>query len=348
MAQKRAGDVDAFIAKPDFSTPIILIYGPDAGLVSERAERLAAASGADLNDPFATVVLAADDLEKDVGRLYDEARTVPMFGGRRLIRVRGGSSGKALAEAVGELAAGPSADAVVIIEAGDLRKNAPLRMAAERAGGAMALPCYQDEARSLERMIDEELRANGLTIEKPARDLLRSRLGADRMASRGEIVKLCLYAYGKETIDEADVDVVVGDVSSETVDEIVDAAAGGEVRKLPHLMNRLVASGTPPFLLLQALMRHFQALQLSRQAIERAGEPIGRVVDRRRPHFRRRAALETALGLWTLDTLGEALVAIEKAILQSRTAAALGDVVIRQTVLDLAVKAARLRLRGRR
>ncbi|SKA35486.1 DNA polymerase III subunit delta [Consotaella salsifontis] len=347
MAEKRAGDVEAFVARPDFTAPILLLYGPDAGLVSERAGRLAAASGIDESDPFATVILAADELEKNIGRLFDEARTVSMFGGRRLVRVRG-TGGKALAEAVADLASDPPSDTIVIVEAGELRKSSPLRAAAERGRGAMALPCYQDEARALDRMIDEELRAAALKMTEPARDLLRSRLGADRRASRSEVQKLCLYAYGSGEITDEDVRTVVGDVSAETVDEIIDAAASGEVRKLPALIDRALSSGTPGFLLLQGLLRHFHGLQVMRQAVERAGEPVSRVVERKRPHFRRRPALETALGTWTLSAIGEALIQIEAAVLATRRSASISDALVRQTVLELGVQAARARTRSDR
>ena len=43
MTAIKAADVDRFIAKPDPRMPIVLVYGPDAGLVRERVDALAAA-----------------------------------------------------------------------------------------------------------------------------------------------------------------------------------------------------------------------------------------------------------------------------------------------------------------
>jgi DNA polymerase-3 subunit delta len=34
----RGKDIDSFLARPDPGRPIILLYGPDSGLVRERAE----------------------------------------------------------------------------------------------------------------------------------------------------------------------------------------------------------------------------------------------------------------------------------------------------------------------
>ena len=81
MAQVKAHEVDRYLSKPDQKHRIFLIYGPDTGLVSERATLLAKASGADLADPFATIKMDADDAAADPARIADEAHTVSMFGG---------------------------------------------------------------------------------------------------------------------------------------------------------------------------------------------------------------------------------------------------------------------------
>lgn len=345
MAQKKAGEVDAFLSRPDTSFPVVLVYGPDTGLVSERAARVASLSGVDPADPFASVVLMADELEKSIGRLFDEARTVSMFGGRRLIRIKGAGNGKALAEAVTELAANPPADAVIVIEAGELRKNAPLRVGVERGRAAMALPCYPDEQRGLDKLIDEELAAAGTSIDRAGRDALKARLGGDRLASRGEVQKLCLYAHGQGAITQADVLAVVGDVSSETVEEAVDAALAGEARRLPHLVERLQASGVSSYQIQGPLQRQFQQLLSMRQEMDAQGSSAADIVARRRVHFSRAPAMTRALQSWTVEALARSLARIEADILKSRKEAALQQVITYRLLLELSVEAARSRAR---
>ncbi len=48
----RGKEIDAFLARPDPGRPIILLYGPDSGLVRERAEALLASAVDDPSDPF--------------------------------------------------------------------------------------------------------------------------------------------------------------------------------------------------------------------------------------------------------------------------------------------------------
>src|SRR5881227_4245540 len=147
MVALRGKEIDAFLARPDSGRPIILLYGPDAGLVRERADALLASSVDDPNDPFSLVKLDGDELSAEPSRLVDEAMTIPLFGGRRAIRVRAG--GRSFASGVETLLADPPPSCRIVIEAGELRRDAPLRALCEKARTAAIIACYPDGAREL-------------------------------------------------------------------------------------------------------------------------------------------------------------------------------------------------------
>ena len=179
----------------------------------ERTDALLRAAVDDLRDPFALARLDGDTLADEPERLVEEAHTVPLFGGRRAVWVKAGAKNfTAAVERV--LAAPPGPDCRIVIEAGDLRRGAPLRSLCERAPNAAALPCYADDDKALGRLIDEEMRGCGLSIAPDARATLVSLLGGDRAASRSEIRKLALYAHGKSRIDLDDVFAVVADAAT--------------------------------------------------------------------------------------------------------------------------------------
>src|SRR5882672_8690785 len=156
MVALKSAQIDAFLARPNPAQPIVLLFGPDAGLVRERAEALIRASVDDPNDPFSLARLEGDELASNPTRLVEEANTIPLFGGRRAVWVRAG--GRNFTAAVEALVADASPNCRVVIEAGDLKRNAPLRALCERAKNVAALPCYPDEQKDLARVIDDELR----------------------------------------------------------------------------------------------------------------------------------------------------------------------------------------------
>src|ERR1041385_626606 len=157
MVALKSSEADSFAARPDPARAVVLVFGPDAGLVGERVDAILRASVDDPNDRFSYVRLGGDAIASDPARLVDEAITVPLFGGRRAIRLRAGS--RNIVPAVEAVLAAPLKDCRIVIEAGDLKRNAALRALCERAKNAAAVPCYEDDERTIERLIDDEMRA---------------------------------------------------------------------------------------------------------------------------------------------------------------------------------------------
>ncbi|MDX8501315.1 DNA polymerase III subunit delta [Mesorhizobium sp. VK4C] len=344
MAQKKGYDVDSWLAKPDPAMAIVLLYGPDRGLVAERAKTFATKTGLPLDDPFSVVKLDGAEVDRDEGRLLDEARTVPMFSDRRLLWVRNASGQKALADDIKALTTEPARDAIVLIEAGDLKKGTGLRAVVEAAGNAIALPCYTDEARDLDTVIDDELRKAGMSMTLDARQALRRNLGGDRLASRGEIEKLVLYALGKREIDVDDVNALSGDVSGASFDAAVDAMLDGKVGDFDVAFTRHCQSGGHPFLVLSSAMRQLQAIQVMRGQMETGGRNAASVVAGARPpvFFSRRKLVEKTLERWNVEALGRALNRLQTAVLQTRKRPDLSEALARQALLGIAVESARL------
>ncbi len=62
MVALKSSEANSFIARPDPARPIVLIYGPDAGLVHERAEALARVSVDNVDDMFSLIRIDGDEL----------------------------------------------------------------------------------------------------------------------------------------------------------------------------------------------------------------------------------------------------------------------------------------------
>ncbi|WP_027230944.1 DNA polymerase III subunit delta [Phyllobacterium sp. UNC302MFCol5.2] len=349
MAQKKAHEVDSFLRRLDRAYPIILIYGPDKGLVTERAAAFIRLTALPPDDPFAVIRLDADAVQAEPGKLSDEANTISMFGGERLIWVRNASGQKGLADAVARLAKNPPQATFILIEAGDLKKGAGLRGIVEQSASAMALPCYSDDARSLDGTIDEMMTRYRLQISLDARNLLKESLGGDRLATRGELEKICLYAHGSERITIDDVRDIIGDVSAVSHEAIIDAIMVGNLADFTHAFDRVIGTGSSSFLILSTAIRQFQSLQTLRYGMETEGKNAGSTVATAKPpvFFARKKLVETALQRWSTLTCARAIERLQKTVLESRRNADLAVPIIRQSLIALAAEAARAGRPGR-
>lgn len=302
MTSLKAADVAPFARKPDPRNRAFLVFGPDQGLVSEISGQLAGKLLGPDHDPFSLVKLDADNLSGDPGRLVDEVSTISMFGGGRLVWVRAIASRidprtlTAAIEPVLSLANG----GYLLVEAGDLKENSPLRKLFTSSSAAVALPCYADGANDLLRLIDEEMRQAGLAITATARSELASHLGGDRIATRQELRKLALYCHGKSSVDEHDVAAICGDVSTLAIDALIDTMALGQHGELASIYARMLAENHDPTMLVGAALRHMLWIALACAEMER-GKSATSVRDNARPriHFKRVKAIDRQLSIWT-------------------------------------------------
>lgn len=340
MVALRGRDIDAFLARPDPGRPIILLYGPDTGLVRERADALLGSAVDDPNDPFSLVKLDGDELSAEPSRLVDEALTVPLFGGRRAIRVRAGS--RSFAGGIEILADMPVKDCRIVIEAGDLRPEAPLRKACERAKTAVAIGCYPDAERDLAKLIDDELKAANLRIAPDARATLMSLLGGDRQASRNELRKLALFAHGEGEVTLEHVVAVVADASELKLDPIVDGAFAGKPELVETEFAKAMIAGTYPGVIISSAQR--QAVWLHKSALAFAeGTPLSTLLEGGFPrlHFSRKPAAETALRNLSPARLISIMGQLATAALDMRKQPSLAAVIAQRTLLSIAVNAKR-------
>jgi len=318
----KAGEIEGLIRRgPDPRIPVILVYGPDTGLVTERARKLAEDFVTDPADPFALVRIDGDTLASDPGRLCDEAGTMGLFGDRRSIWVRPGS--RNYAPAVEAVLAAEVADARIVVEAGDLAKNNPMRVLCERSPRALAIPCYADDERTLGDLIDRTLQERGLRIDRAAREVLARSLGGDRRASLMEIEKLALYAGGEGQGDKVvtldHVEAITSDVAASVLNTLIDAAFDGRREAVERDYRRFRHEGLDPGVVLGSALRH--ALTLLATRLDNPDKtPSLMVASWRGLHFKRKASIEGQLATWPAGTLRQAVKALQEAILACRRA----------------------------
>ena len=283
-----------------------LIFGPDQGLVRERAETLIRSIVPSLKDPFLIADLDDATLTADPARLFDEAAAIPMLGGRRVVRVR--SAGNALAKLFERFLDEPAGDALVVVEGGDLAKGTGLRRVFEAADNAAAIACYSDNARDLPDIVREFMKTASLSIAPDALADAASRLGSDRGVTRRELEKLALYVHGRKEVTLEDVRAVLGDEAEVRGEEALDAAGQGDIKRLDTALERLWVAGMSAIAIVRMALSHFQRLALVRAAID-AGEATDGAMKKARPpiHFMRAASFRSQLGAWDSERLGEAL-----------------------------------------
>jgi DNA polymerase-3 subunit delta len=334
----KSSDADRYAAQPPKTLVAALVFGPDTGLVRERAEALMKSVVDDLGDAFRVSDLDDSALSGDPARLSDEAAAISMLGGRRVVRVRG--AGNNLAKLFDAFLADPKGDALVVVEGGDLAKGTGLRKLFEEADNACAIACYPDTARDLFDVVRNALKAAGLSIAPDALEDAASRLGSDRGVTRRELEKLVLYMHGRKQVTLEDVRAVMGDEAEARVEEAIDAAGSGDLPRLDLALERLWVAGVSPVQVLRQAMSHFQRVLVA-GIDSRRGETIDGAIRKLRPpvHFSRVAAFKNQAQRWSEARLGEALDMLLEAEALTKTTAIPAEAACAKTLFSVAAMA---------
>jgi DNA polymerase-3 subunit delta len=301
--------VEAFTAAPPADIRAILIYGPDLGLVRELAESATVATAGSLNDPFNVVEITPVALKEEPSRLTDESCALSMMGGRRVVRLRDvtDSVTGAVSHALATIEQLEYTDSLIIIEAGDLSPRSKLRSLFEKSGGAASIACYMDEGATLEGLVRKSLANAGLTAEQEVISWISGNLGSDRMVSRMELEKLSIYAKGQSHITLEDAQAIIGDAAAVTLDDLVSAATGGNLKSLTVAMARARFEGITAIAILRAASRHLSRLEEARSAMTAGANPDGAMKSLRPPvFFKQQNSFRGQLQRWRPRTLARA------------------------------------------
>lgn len=339
----KSHEFDGLLKRKHVPYHLFVIYGPDRGLVSERAQEIARVSGVALDDPFSVIKIDASDLSSQPGRILDEMQSMGLFGGDRLVWVKGAANEKGLIEALSTLSVETPAGSTLIVEAGELKKGTGTRKIADASRAIASIACYADDQRALNALIDAELSPFGLKITPDARRMLLDSLGGDRIASRNEIRKLALYCLNKGGIEEQDVEDIIGDASAISTDDAVDAVLSGDRQGFLHAAEKIAHSKTPLFLVLQGCLRQFQMMDVMRAEMDAQGMSASQVIQTlgRGLHYKRKPVIERALKAWNAPQIAREMTRIQAAILQSRQRQTIEESVALHTLLATTLQSAR-------
>jgi DNA polymerase III subunit delta len=331
--------VAAFLSDPG-ACRVVLLYGDDHGMIRDRAAALVRAVAGSLDDPFRVAELGRDE----VASLPDEAASLSMTGGRRVVRVREASDTAVVA--VTAVLKGP-APALVVLEAPGLPGRSRLRSLLEAAPDGAAIGCYPEEGRALTDTIRAVLTEFGVAIDADALAWVSVQLGADRISTRQEVEKLALYVGPGGRVDLDAAMACVGDAAGLSLEDALFAATEGDVALTDRALELAVAEGAAPVGMLRVGLSHLQRLHRVRLAMDDGGLSASEAAKSARPpvFFRRVGAFTKALELWSSSALMAAMAGLAEAERGCKRTGAPDQTLARSAVLTLARRAAASRVR---
>lgn len=319
MTALKRGEYLRALERWNADTRLILLFGPDESGSRELAFA-ATKHLADPADPMAITDIPPEELKADPGRLADEAASVSMFGGRKIIRVSGAGDGTA--EAARLLLEAPAAGNPVIMLAGDLSKVSGLRKLAEASPLALAVISYPLDARDAAAWLQAKSRELGLKLEPGVGERLLVATDSDTGILASELEKFAVFLNADpgtpQRLERDHLAVLGADSAEEDMMRLVSAVIAGNQRMIERQLQLLHGSSAIPAL--RAVARRLVQLAEARAAVDAGAQPVAAIKALRPPIFWKEAdAMAAAVSRWPMQRITAGLAAMlagERAIKQ--------------------------------
>lgn len=311
---------------------LYFFYGADEATATDLAQRLAKSIAAGER-----IDLDGAMLKKEPGRLADEAASMSLFGGTRLIRAA--PIGEESLEALTLLLDAEQAPNPIIAVAPGVKATAKIVKLALDHPRALAVACYAPGPAEIEKIATTMLTEAGL---RPAPGLARrvaDAAGHDRAVMAREIEKLALFLDAApdrpRDAGMADLDAIGADLGEAELAGVGDALIEGRAVDLGSILAALDEGGASPVPWLRSLQRRLVALGEMRHAID-AGEPIDTVMKKHRVFWTENDRTARQLRRWTPTMVTRALHRVREAERATMSSMQAGAVAAEHDMVELA------------
>lgn len=236
---------------------LILLYGQESYFVETGmlAIRDAVVAPAD-RDFNLTRFYGKDFIVNDV---LEQARTFPVFADRRLVEIKNIHESRAeQLEGLMEYVEDPVPETVLLLTAEKIDARRKIFQLIKKNGLSIEFKkIYENQLPSFVRDL---ARSSNLTLTADALKLFCKRVGTNLAEVRGEMEKLVGYLGERDLADEADVAAIVSDTRIESIFDLTDAMGQGNRSTALILLDRLLAEGQSPLMILTMMTRHFRQM----------------------------------------------------------------------------------------
>lgn len=292
------------------------------------------------------VDLGGAELKRDPVRLADEARSVSLFGDRRVIHVR--ATGDDAYDAVETLLQSPVDGWPVLIVASSATDKSRIAKLLENRADALVGMFHPPDLKSVASAIRTSADAMGVRLNDELSERIARSTALDTRMARSELDKIALYLdaspQAPRTASARDLDEICAVSEDDGMMPLVNAVLGGDTRRIPTELSRMREQGINPVGLVLALERRAgQLVQLAGRLGDRGDVNafMQAESDARRVFFRDRADLTQQLKRWRgprLVRLCERLVLLHRTLIADNRN---GELALAQGLAEIARAAAR-------
>ena len=308
----------------------VLVYGPESGLVSIQTTKIANLIVPNCYDPFLITNINPKKLDEDKGLLADEFVSIPMLGGRKLIRVDNATN--TVTESLKSLFDNgkikPVGENFILINAGALEANSSLRKFAENNAYFAAIACYEDDEAAVKNIIRTKLQEYNLKTENGVIEIIINKFGKNRLIILNELEKLAIY-MGKESLVTIQIiENVISDISQISANEFVDNFFSLDLAKSNFFLQKLFDEKINSITIIRFLTNYLMKLYLVKNNVKN-GSVLEQEIKSQRLFFKREPIFRKHLNIWDLEATKSLLIKLQELEIKCKSSSSIPELLLK-------------------
>ena len=236
----------------------VLIYGPNEGLIRDHISKIK--SDYLRNVDFEEISITGKSLDLNPDILETSANSISMFNSYKIIILES-LKDKNMSELEDVINSAPT-QTMLIVKADNLKKTSKLRKLFESNALCYALACYEDDAKSMMKLIDNFVKENNIAFDRDIKNYLMQTLSNDRMISFNELQKISLfYTNADPAPNIEEIKNLLNDTSSNNLQKMNESVMYGNTSKSSNIINKLLSEGNNPISILRSLINYLKRVQ---------------------------------------------------------------------------------------
>ena len=295
---------------------LCLLYGENFGLKKDIREFIKITIKQE-DDNVEILSLYEDEILNDDENFYNLIYSGSLFSNKKIVTIHEASD--KIVKKINDIYDNNPKNVFIIIFSEILEKKSKLRNFFEKNKNTICIPCYQDNEKNLEIILQNEIKKNNISLSREAINLIIEKANSDRLNLKNEIEKIKSFSLNKKKLELDEIKFLINFSGDYKSDILINECLCGNISQYKKIVSEIYIGTINQILLLRILSNKTQRL-LNLKEKESETKDLDNLINSSKPpiFWKEKPLIKKQLSIWNLKDLKKIIDQINSTELQCK------------------------------
>ena len=295
---------------------LCLLYGENFGLKKDIREFIKITIK-QKDDNVEILSLYEDEILNDDENFYNLIYSGSLFSNKKIVTIHEASD--KIVKKINDIYDNNPKNVFIIIFSEILEKKSKLRNFFEKNKNTICIPCYQDNEKNLEIILQNEIKKNNISLSREAINLIIEKANSDRLNLKNEIEKIKSFSLNKKKLELDEIKFLINFSGDYKSDILINECLCGNISQYKKIVSEIYIGTINQILLLRILSNKTQRL-LNLKEKESETKDLDNLINSSKPpiFWKEKPLIKKQLSIWNLKDLKKIIDQINSTELQCK------------------------------